>query len=161
MTVYKAPLEDIRFLLEHVLHMDKIASLPGYEQASPDMVEAILSEADRFFSEVVAPTNHSADKEGLHSARGSVWRGHPRRPDVPSPPRYALSQQCSDRAPAGIGLVRRSGSPGACRWTHRSIPGVRPGGGCTAMGDLSVWPMGLPRRLPETATPGPGPLTSP
>ena len=72
MTVYKAPLEDIRFLLEHVLQMDKIASLPGYEQASPDMVEAILSEADRFFSEVVAPTNHSADKEGLQLVDGRV-----------------------------------------------------------------------------------------
>ncbi|MCB1668549.1 MAG: acyl-CoA dehydrogenase [Porticoccaceae bacterium] len=65
MTIYKAPVEDMSFLLNHVLGMDEISRLPGYEEATPDMVAAILTEAARFFDEVVAPTNMIADREGL------------------------------------------------------------------------------------------------
>lgn len=64
MTVYNAPLEEINFLLNHVLDMDKIAQLPGYEEATPDMLDAILGEAARFFGEVLAPTNPLADAQG-------------------------------------------------------------------------------------------------
>jgi len=64
MTIYNAPLEEIDFLLNHVLNMDKISQLPGYEEATPDMVEAILGEAARFFGEVLAPTNPLADSQG-------------------------------------------------------------------------------------------------
>ena len=64
MTVYKAPLDEINFLLNHVLDMEKIAGLPGYEEASSDMVDAILTEAARFFGEVLAPSNPLADAEG-------------------------------------------------------------------------------------------------
>jgi len=64
MTVYNAPLEEINFLLNHVLDMDKIAQLPGYEEATPDMVDAILTEAARFFGKVLAPTNPLADAQG-------------------------------------------------------------------------------------------------
>jgi alkylation response protein AidB-like acyl-CoA dehydrogenase len=52
------------FLLNQVLGMNEIAQLPGFEEATPDMVEAILSEAARFFGEVVAPTNQVADSQG-------------------------------------------------------------------------------------------------
>ncbi|MEZ5528619.1 MAG: acyl-CoA dehydrogenase family protein [Porticoccaceae bacterium] len=64
MTVYKAPVDDMSFLLNQVLGMNEIAKLPGFEEATPDMVEAILSEAARFFGEVVAPTNQLADSQG-------------------------------------------------------------------------------------------------
>jgi len=66
MTVYKAPVDEMSFLINQVLGMDKIAQLPGYEEATPDMVDAILSEAARFFGEVVAPTNQAADQQGSH-----------------------------------------------------------------------------------------------
>ena len=66
MTVYKAPVDEMSFLINQVLGMDKIAQLPGYEEATPDMVDAILSEAARFFGEVVAPTNQPADQQGSH-----------------------------------------------------------------------------------------------
>ena len=64
MTVYKAPVDDMTFLMNQVLGMDEIAQLPGFEEATPDMVDAILSEAARFFGEVVAPTNQIADGQG-------------------------------------------------------------------------------------------------
>ena len=64
MTVYNAPVEDMKFLLNHVLDMESIAQLPGYEEATPDMVEAILEEAARFYGEVLAPTNQVADTQG-------------------------------------------------------------------------------------------------
>jgi 3-(methylsulfanyl)propanoyl-CoA dehydrogenase len=64
MTIYRAPTADMTFLLNHVLAMDEIAALPGFEDATPDMVDAILTEAARFFGEVVAPTNQLADRQG-------------------------------------------------------------------------------------------------
>ena len=64
MTVYNAPVDDMNFLLNNVLGMNKIAQLPDYCDATPDIVEAIISEAGRFFSEVVAPTNRSSDEQG-------------------------------------------------------------------------------------------------
>ncbi len=64
MTVYNAPVDDMKFLLNNVLGMESIAQLPGYEEATPDMVDAIIDEAARFYGEVLAPTNQVADFQG-------------------------------------------------------------------------------------------------
>ena len=72
MTTYKAPLADMKFLLNNVLEMPSIAKLSGYEDATPDMVDAILNEADRFYSEVLAPTNLPADSQGSRLDGGNV-----------------------------------------------------------------------------------------
>lgn len=64
MADYKAPLEDIRFVLHDVLSLESITALPGYEEVSNDLVDAILNEGARFFSEVIAPTNQPADRAG-------------------------------------------------------------------------------------------------
>lgn len=64
MTSYSAPLDDIKFLLNNVLEMPSISKLPGFEDATPDMVDAILNEAARFYGEVLAPTNKLADSQG-------------------------------------------------------------------------------------------------
>lgn len=64
MTTYSAPLDDIKFLLNNVLEMPSIAKLSGFEDATPDMVDAILDEAARFYGEVLAPTNKLADAQG-------------------------------------------------------------------------------------------------
>ncbi|UTW45874.1 acyl-CoA dehydrogenase [bacterium SCSIO 12696] len=64
MSDYQAPLQDIQFLLQDVLGLGDIAQLPGYEQATDDIVEAVLAEGSRFFGEVIAPTNRDADEAG-------------------------------------------------------------------------------------------------
>lgn len=64
MTIYNAPTNEINFVLNEVLDMQTIAQLPGFEDATPDMVDAIVSEAARFFGEVLAPSNKPADEQG-------------------------------------------------------------------------------------------------
>ena len=61
---YSAPVKDIEFVLNHVVGLDTIAALPGYEDASPDLVSAILEESARFTSEVLAPLNRIGDTTG-------------------------------------------------------------------------------------------------
>jgi alkylation response protein AidB-like acyl-CoA dehydrogenase len=69
---YTAPLADMRFALEEIAGIAEIASLPGCEQASPDLVEAILEEAGKLASGVLAPLNRVGDKEGSRLENGVV-----------------------------------------------------------------------------------------
>jgi len=64
MPVYKAPVDDVLFLLNDVFHIERHANLPGFADASPDLVGAILGEAARFCEEVLTPLNRVGDKEG-------------------------------------------------------------------------------------------------
>ena len=61
---YQAPLRDMRFVLDELVGMDRIAALPGYEQATPDLAEAILEEAGKFAAEVLSPLNVPGDRQG-------------------------------------------------------------------------------------------------
>ena len=61
---YTAPVEDTMFLLKDVFGLDQLTSLPGYEEATEDLVEAILTEGGKFCAEVVQPINLSGDEEG-------------------------------------------------------------------------------------------------
>ena len=45
MPTYKAPVDDVQFLLNDVFHMERYGNLPGFSDASPDVVAAILEEA--------------------------------------------------------------------------------------------------------------------
>jgi hypothetical protein len=58
MVTYKAPLEDIRFVLYELLgYEETIAALPDYGEATPDMVDAVLDEAARFCENELLPLN--------------------------------------------------------------------------------------------------------
>ncbi|MCI3180018.1 acyl-CoA dehydrogenase [Caulobacter sp. CCUG 60055] len=61
---YQAPVRDQMFVLKDVLEIDKYANLPGFADASLDVVEQILTEGAKFCEEVLAPLNHVGDKEG-------------------------------------------------------------------------------------------------
>ena len=61
---YTPPLKDMRFVLDHVIGLPEIAQRTGYEHATPDMVEAVLTEAARLSSEVWAETNKIGDRQG-------------------------------------------------------------------------------------------------
>ena len=64
MPTYKAPVDDALFLLNDVFHLERYGNLPGFAEASPDTVEAILREAAKFTEEVLSPLNRIGDKQG-------------------------------------------------------------------------------------------------
>lgn len=72
MPVYKAPLENMRFVLHEVLGAGNLTSLPGYEQATPDLFDQILEEGGKVCEEVFFPLNQSGDKEGCILENGVV-----------------------------------------------------------------------------------------
>jgi alkylation response protein AidB-like acyl-CoA dehydrogenase len=72
MPEYNAPLRDIKFVMQELLDCETHYQRLGYEDATPDMVDAILSEAAKFSEQVVAPINQSGDQEGCHWNDGVV-----------------------------------------------------------------------------------------
>ena len=70
MPVYKAPVEDVLFLLNDVFGMERYNNLPGFADATPDMVEAILGEGANTSSQSLAPSVRIASTvSGVASAK--------------------------------------------------------------------------------------------
>ena len=61
---YTPPVRDTRFVLEHVVGLDRYADQTGFDTATPDVVEAVLEEGGRFVAEVLFPLNLSGDQQG-------------------------------------------------------------------------------------------------
>jgi Acyl-CoA dehydrogenases len=72
MTAYTAPLQDMRFVLYELAGLDEVASLPDLEEATPEGVDAVLEQAARLASEVLAPLNQSGDRQGARLMEGAV-----------------------------------------------------------------------------------------
>ncbi|TAL35929.1 MAG: acyl-CoA dehydrogenase [Alphaproteobacteria bacterium] len=70
--MYHAPLKDMRFVLNEIAGMEDISKLPGYEHATHDVVEAVLTEAARLAGEVWAPTNKTGDRQMSKLDNGNV-----------------------------------------------------------------------------------------
>jgi alkylation response protein AidB-like acyl-CoA dehydrogenase len=98
MSNYKAPVKDILFAARHLADLEGITALPGYEDATPDLLEAILQEAAKIGEEVLAPLNKVGDIQGVSLNNGEVktpdgwkeaystfieggWNGLPFNPD--------------------------------------------------------------------------------
>jgi alkylation response protein AidB-like acyl-CoA dehydrogenase len=72
MTTYKAPQQELQFILEHLINYSELCKMPGYEDASEDMVAAILPEAAKFFEQVVAPTNWPSNTQPAYLQNNQV-----------------------------------------------------------------------------------------
>jgi 3-(methylsulfanyl)propanoyl-CoA dehydrogenase len=64
MTTYIAPLRDMHFVMRELAGLQQLASLPGYEEATPELAEAVLEEAAKLASAVLAPLNKIGDERG-------------------------------------------------------------------------------------------------
>ena len=72
MAEYAAPLKDMQFVLKHVVGLEQVNSLPGWDEVTEDVVDAILEEAAKFAGEVLSPLNASGDKAGATLRDGQV-----------------------------------------------------------------------------------------
>ncbi|MBX6745201.1 MAG: acyl-CoA dehydrogenase N-terminal domain-containing protein, partial [Acetobacteraceae bacterium] len=69
---YKAPLRDMRFVLNELAGLDRLRALPGCEEIGPDLTDPVLTEAARFCEEILFPLNRSGDEEGCTLENGVV-----------------------------------------------------------------------------------------
>src|SRR5882762_2946467 len=72
MTTYAPPLRDYRFLLRELFDVGELGKLPGYADATPDLIETVLEEGSKFCAEVLFPLNRTGDEEGCHYENGVV-----------------------------------------------------------------------------------------
>jgi alkylation response protein AidB-like acyl-CoA dehydrogenase len=78
MAEYVAPIKDMQFVLKHVVGLDQVNTLPGHEEITEDVVDAILEEAGKLAHEVLSPLNVTGDKNP------SKWKDG----DVTTPPGF-------------------------------------------------------------------------
>jgi alkylation response protein AidB-like acyl-CoA dehydrogenase len=103
MSEYRAPLADIRFVMQELAGLEQVVALPGCEEASPDVVDAILEEAARFAGEVLSPLNRVGD---VHGAR---WNDR----EVKTPPGFRDAyRQFVDNGWNGLGCDVQFGGQG-------------------------------------------------
>jgi len=73
MPEYNAPLRDIRFVINELLDFEShYANLPGCEDISPDLIDAILEEGAKFSNQVLSPLNQIGDQQGCQLENGVV-----------------------------------------------------------------------------------------
>ena len=89
MSDYRPPLDDISFVLKHIVGYDEIAALPGFEHADLDTVEGLMAELSDLVVEKVAPLNRIGDTEG------ATW--HPDH-SVTTPPGFAAAYKAYQEA---------------------------------------------------------------
>ena len=72
MTTYTAPLRDLRFVYEELFDAGEITALEDYQEATPDLVNAIVEEGAKLCQNELFPLNRSGDEEGCHFDNGNV-----------------------------------------------------------------------------------------
>ena len=121
MPSYKAPLEDVSFLLNDVFQIDRYDNLPGFSDASADVREAILGEAAKLSEEVLQPLNRVGDLEGC-------TRHDDGRVTTPKGFKEAFKQVAEGGwlGPVGAGGIWRAGPAGDADPGRHRIPDARP-----------------------------------
>ncbi len=72
MSIYHAPLDEFQFVMNELAGLEQVSKLPGFEDASPDTVTAILDEAAKFATNVLDPLNAAGDREGAKWFEGGT-----------------------------------------------------------------------------------------
>ncbi len=72
MQTYRAPLRDMRFLLNELLDTSVLATLSGYEEVTPDVIDAVIVEGARLCEDTLLPLNRTGDEEGCQYENGLV-----------------------------------------------------------------------------------------
>jgi alkylation response protein AidB-like acyl-CoA dehydrogenase len=72
MSEYRAPVTEMLFVINELAGLEELSRYSGFEEATPDLVEAILGEAAQLASEVIAPTNRIGDATGTRIEDGQV-----------------------------------------------------------------------------------------
>ena len=70
--MYRAPIADLRFVLDFLLNAGQLAQLPRFPDYSAELAESVLGEAGRFAGEVLAPLNQSGDRAGARWSEAGV-----------------------------------------------------------------------------------------
>ncbi len=73
MVGYKAPLEDIAFVMNDLGILDNVTELPEFGEVSDELVVSILDAAGKFASEILVPINQSGDREGCRLENNVVY----------------------------------------------------------------------------------------
>ena len=87
MTTYSPPIRDMQFVINDVLQISRFSNLPGFADATEDMISAILEEGGKLAANVLHPINHSGDQEGCtrHDDGSVPWAVRRRPAGVDSP----------------------------------------------------------------------------
>src|ERR1700751_1780602 len=72
MTTYRAPIRDMRFVINELAGLESLAALPGYEEVTAELAQAVLEEAAKIAGEVLAPLNKPGDEQGASLTEGGV-----------------------------------------------------------------------------------------
>ena len=72
MTEYYAPLRDMKFVINELADLSGVIALPGFEEITPDLAEAVLEEAGKLAGEVLAPLNKPGDERGASLYKNGV-----------------------------------------------------------------------------------------
>jgi alkylation response protein AidB-like acyl-CoA dehydrogenase len=72
MAEYVAPLRDMKFVIKELGALHAVAGLPGCEEVTPDLVDAVLEEAGKFAAGVLSPLNGPGDRAGCRLQDGVV-----------------------------------------------------------------------------------------
>jgi alkylation response protein AidB-like acyl-CoA dehydrogenase len=72
MSIYIAPLRDMRFVMTELAGLNELSALPGFEEVNPELAEAVLEEAAKLATEVLAPLNKSGDEQGARLTKDGV-----------------------------------------------------------------------------------------
>ncbi len=72
MADYKAPISEVSFVLNDLLDINSLTSIPEFEEATPELIEAVIEEAGKFAADVFAPINRTGDVEHSRAQDGEV-----------------------------------------------------------------------------------------